>query len=239
MPTQYSRWTALVRPSLSQIVCLCDAPTVQVLRFREAIIQLTQNITEVFDGVVTWQTENDPLEGPRSFDDFSTTFQAPFNYEPTEGNLLLEFVAARDWSTVGGSFLLDTHISTTPNTTFVAAADPVAEVARNLIKGFVPTQFVFATRPLQAGDADQDLKFDQLDLVYVPEPTSILLIAIGLAMGVISIKGRVRPLANTIRNRRRELKATGYNTAGATTLTGSCRRLGANCPLANSKTTGK
>ena len=105
-------------------------------------------ITEVFDGTITWQTNNDPPEGPRSFDDFTFQFQTPFTYDPTQGNLLVEFVAPEDWSTVGGDYLIDIHVSEgATNTTFISAADPSADVATFLGTGIIPTQFTFIPEP--------------------------------------------------------------------------------------------
>lgn len=127
---------------------------------------LASDETLVFDGTVTWQTNNQPPENPRNFD-FEILFETPFTYDPGQGNLLLEFVAPMAWDRVG-DWAIDAHTMPSGNITFVGTPDPLAEFATNFASGSFPTQFTFVDSDfLQAGDADMDGDFDQLDLVRV------------------------------------------------------------------------
>ena len=55
----------------------------------------------------------------------------------------MEFVGQSDWSTVGGDFLLDTHLIDSTDITFVGAPNPSASDGVNVFPGIIPTQFTF------------------------------------------------------------------------------------------------
>ena len=122
---------------------------------------IEQEQTLVYDGSVTMTTENTgPPEGPRDFDQH-INLQVPFVYDPSQGNLLLEYVTTTGFTSDAPSDFFDFPV------TSVYTTDPVAEVGTLL--GGVVYQFTFVSSSpvLQAGDADQDFDFDQLDLVQV------------------------------------------------------------------------
>ena len=120
--------------------------------------------TIVFDGPLTIHTDNvGPPGGPKDFD-YIFDLQPPFLYDPSEGNLLWDI----SYSAQSAELLND---GLTPDIfgggTLIGAFDTEAEVATRRGDGLV-TEFTFAPLGmLQAGDADQDLDFDQLDLVQV------------------------------------------------------------------------
>ena len=138
---------------------------------------LGPDATLVFDDIVTWQTDNQPPGGPRDFD-YSIDFQTPFTFDPAQGNLLLEFVATSNWDHTSG-WAIDSHFRDTENRTVVGSGDPFAEVAATPPSNPPPTfsfvtQFTFIEPRLQAGDADMDGDFNQLDLVVVQQGAKYL-----------------------------------------------------------------
>jgi hypothetical protein len=123
----------------------------------------------VLSGIVPLETDGVPRPGglPHEFD-YVFNFRTPYVYDPQQGNLLAEFISvtdlppARDWH--------DAINPASPGPKRLAlafAAD--AEAATILLDEFTVTQFTIAPEApiLHPGDADQDLDFDQLDLVRV------------------------------------------------------------------------
>lgn len=109
------------------------------------------------------RSQDQPLGGqPREFGE-TFEFDTPFEYDPNKGNLLVDM-------TFGGgidpALSLDTQ-STPGVTRFVAFGDVDAPTANFAGEFVVVRQFIFDPVLLQAGDADQDFDFDQLDLVQV------------------------------------------------------------------------
>ena len=56
---------------------------------------LGENAQIVFDGELTWQTDNDPPDGPRDFD-YVVTFDDPYEYNG--GSLVLELQDTAAWN---------------------------------------------------------------------------------------------------------------------------------------------
>jgi hypothetical protein len=119
----------------------------------------------VYDGALEVTSENvGPRGGPKEFDQI-IELQSPFAYDPNEGNLLLEVRSSTGFSDPHRSDFFSSPVSA------MVASSPDATLAERMAGGFV-TQFTLVPllpqpKPLQAGDADQDLDFDQLDLVRV------------------------------------------------------------------------
>lgn len=125
---------------------------------------LGDDTTVVFDGTLTWQ---DASVGsvPRDFD-FYVPFDVPFAFDPTDGNLVLEFVAPTDWDNVG-NWHVDGREFFTGNVTAVAGgvSSSVASIAHRTI--FV-AQFEFVPEPSSA----LLVRLGAITVLrYVPRPT--------------------------------------------------------------------
>lgn len=122
--------------------------------------------TLVYSGDLRLETDGaGPSSGPREFD-YVVDFQKPFLYDSSQGNLLV------DWSCGPGSRgapLFDA-VTTRESRRMVWAWSPSASSAADWRDAARVVQFQFLPdSPLQAGDADQDLDFDQFDLVQVQQ----------------------------------------------------------------------
>ncbi len=116
----------------------------------------------VFDGPIVLTSNNNVLpSGTMEFDQVFA-LQTPFHYDPSDGNLLVEF------RTSGGDQPTYADFFGSPPASFMYGLGPDAATAIRTHGGFV-TQFTLIPeiQELQACDADQDLDFDQLDLVHV------------------------------------------------------------------------
>jgi hypothetical protein len=119
--------------------------------------------TVVYDGPITLETPNaGPADGPRNFGP-AIQLQTPFEYDPSQGNLLLDVISDTGITETSGIATIDAFSSPV-----LAVYAFSADATWGSPCGGIPLQFTFAPGPhLQAGDADQDLDFDQLDLVKV------------------------------------------------------------------------
>jgi hypothetical protein len=121
----------------------------------------------VYDGALEITPENvGPRGGPKEFDQV-TELQTPFVYDPNEGNLLWEVQSSSGYSAPFRSDFFSSPVSA------MVSVSPDAVNAERFGGGFV-TQFTLVPLPptipqLQAGDADQDLDFDQFDLIQVQQ----------------------------------------------------------------------
>jgi hypothetical protein len=106
-----------------------------------------------------------PAGGPKDFD-IAFPFDEPFLFDPRTGdNLLVEMQFPEPWHSVGTDENLGTG---NEPATIVFGIDTEAEVATWRQFSEVPHQFIFeSSLVLMPGDADQNLSFDQLDLVQV------------------------------------------------------------------------
>lgn len=122
--------------------------------------------TKVFEGRFPAATANiGPPGGPKEFD-YIVTLQQPFRYNPSAGNLLLDWThqgASRstrsDWMDVPG-----------PETHLVSISDPNSPTA-----GTGELSDVTVVGSLGGGTGS-----GPVDLVYVPEPRGVVLLAIGV-----------------------------------------------------------
>jgi hypothetical protein len=127
--------------------------------------------TLVYSGDLLLETEGGgPSAGPRAFD-YVVDFHSSFFYDSSQGDLLV------DWSCGPGSWgAPQFDAESTPGARRMTWAwSPSATSAadeRDAVR-VVQLQFVPDT-PLQAGDADQDLDFDQFDLVRVQQAAKYL-----------------------------------------------------------------
>lgn len=101
---------------------------------------LGPNAKVVFEGEITWQTDNDPPEGPREFD-YPITFTDPFVY--SGGNLVVQFEAPEDWSNTTDWFLDSEDFGGGAPITGIGGA-PGAETASILVPWVYSAQFTFA-----------------------------------------------------------------------------------------------
>jgi hypothetical protein len=110
-----------------------------------------------------------PAQGPKAFD-IEWVLDTPYYYNPGEGNLLME--AAMQ----GPSWFIDADRLADGDRSQVAViysgTSLNAPTAQGYVGGYV-TEFTFdptlAPDALRAGDADQDLDFDQFDLIRVQQ----------------------------------------------------------------------
>jgi hypothetical protein len=121
--------------------------------------------TTVYDGIWDHSTQSlGPPGSPKEFD-LPDVFDTPFPYDPANGNLLLDFRVIGNYSTIGDAKVDSTSESQQAR---VIAGSISSRTARGFWGGHI-AEFTFVPGPtsLQAGDADQNLSFDQLDLVQV------------------------------------------------------------------------
>jgi hypothetical protein len=120
--------------------------------------------TLVYSGDLLLETDGSgPSAGPRGLD-YVVEFDSRFNYDPSQGDLLV------DWSCGPGSWgAPQFDAETTPGSRRMTWAwSPSASSAADERDAVRVVQFRFQPdTPLQAGDADQDLDFDQFDLIQV------------------------------------------------------------------------
>ena len=138
--------------------------------------------TLVYSGAIQFVTDGvGPPDGPLPFD-YLINFQTPFVYDPDQGNLLLEFRFSPDSISQGqdGPFF-DGHVSNGIRTVASDLYESMGILASTGSKfdGLPVKEFTFVTDAeilslLQAGDADQDRDFDQLDLVQVQQAAKYL-----------------------------------------------------------------
>jgi hypothetical protein len=123
----------------------------------------------VYSGPIRWKSDGvGPREGPREFD-YVVDFQDPFPYDPSGGkSLLVEeiFIALHN------APLVDSHLDPDGEGARWQAGRPhTARAAFAASDNAWVRQFEFVSEPrptvLQAGDADMDCDFDQMDLVQV------------------------------------------------------------------------
>jgi hypothetical protein len=132
--------------------------------------------TVVIDGdLVTETTRQRPPRNPKDFDYEFTWEATPFRYDPADGmNILL------DLNFVGGVF-----VSPSWDAASAGMFRYEGELLNRIVldghhdSRFPITEILYTPvqegqGPLQAGDADQDLDFDQLDLVKVQQASTYL-----------------------------------------------------------------
>jgi hypothetical protein len=83
-----------------------------------------------------------PPNGPRPFD-YVGKFDNPFPYDPSKGNLLVEFISSSGYSPP----LLDDYQASSPGTWQVAALDANATVAQFSVPNVSVLQFTFVPEP--------------------------------------------------------------------------------------------
>ena len=114
--------------------------------------------TTVFDGLISLSSDlGGPPEGPRRFD-LEVSFQTPFNFDPTDGNLLIDIVERGP--RVG--IALDLHDLYGLNGLFAASDSATA--------------------------ADARLPGPVVEFLFVPEPGAIALAVIGLCAAALCRK---------------------------------------------------
>ena len=106
---------------------------------------LGADATEVFNDVLTWQTDDiGPGPGPRDFD-FVVPFTTPFVYDPSQGNLVFDATFPNGFNHVG-NWPVDEHRRNTGNITAIlgGAHSPNAFMSVDLVW---PTQFTVVPEP--------------------------------------------------------------------------------------------
>ncbi len=121
--------------------------------------------TVVFDrGPVAMISQNiGPAGGPKEFD-ITFELDTPFLYDPSQGNLLVGI------DNLGsGSLPADYVRNLAQSLTTKTIVGPLGGSRADLVFGGVIAEFTFVpeSASLQAGDANMDLEFNQLDLVKV------------------------------------------------------------------------
>ena len=105
--------------------------------------------------------------GPREFD-YVFRFDTPFYYDPNQGNLLSEF---RSESGYLDAWPNADAQNESKSVAAILGTDADADEGTQVVNFSFVREYTFAALPgptlLRAGDADQDLDFDQLDLVQV------------------------------------------------------------------------
>jgi hypothetical protein len=127
--------------------------------------------TLVYSGDLTQTTDGRLASEPVNEFDYVVDFERPFVYDPSQGNLLV------DWSVgSGGSGTPLWDGQTAGGTQLVAGFSPAATYGTYTSNGATVKRFEFLSEfvSLQAGDADQDLDFDQFDLVRVQQAAKYL-----------------------------------------------------------------
>jgi hypothetical protein len=130
------------------------------------------NPVVVFDGGSTFTSGNvGPPGGPKEFD-MAITLQTPFVYDPRDGNLLMEFVSRSGWDVAPQNDGFNS-----PSVSIIAPGNP--DAVSGIRFGGIVTQLTLVPiadvkAQLQAGDADQDLDFDQFDLIRVQQAARYL-----------------------------------------------------------------
>ena len=121
-----------------------------------------RNETTVLDGVRTIRAANTELDQPRTFD-YVVQFDRPFLYDTQDGNLLVDYIFhdGIQPNPIADSYTYD------GGDVAVATETPDSAGGGPLNWGLVHKFFIEPIPFLHAGDADQDLDFDQLDLVRV------------------------------------------------------------------------
>jgi hypothetical protein len=113
----------------------------------------------VFDGPLTISTT--ASETPRKFD-FAVEFQTPFEYDPSEGNLLIEFITSG--FDVGGWRVDNKNLTSGP--TLVQSGNPSQTVASSMFNTLAVMQFTFAPDlSVLPGDYNDDGVVDAADYV--------------------------------------------------------------------------
>ena len=100
--------------------------------------------TLVFDGMLTWQDHTSGA-GPRDFE-FFVPFDNPFHYDPSSGNLLMEFVSPARWDNVR-NWNVDEQAQDTGPITAVATGDLTAAIASFSHRAIWPAEFRFVPEP--------------------------------------------------------------------------------------------
>ena len=118
----------------------------------------------VLDRSLTVRTENvGPEHGPKVFD-YGAEFETPFTFDPSQGNLLADYTILNGV----GPLLLDFDFTVNGTTSFIWTDELGHDSLVASAGQFGGHVIRFTVEPgLQAGDADQDLDFDQMDLVKV------------------------------------------------------------------------
>jgi hypothetical protein len=121
----------------------------------------------VYSGELIMSTDNSgPPEGPKHFD-YRLDFQTPYFYHPDEGNLIWDIEAPFGYQP---ALLDDPQNDPEGRIVEIGNTDLSDKAVYTFTRSIIP-EFTFESSDLcsrlQAGDADRDLDFDQLDLVQV------------------------------------------------------------------------
>lgn len=147
---------------------------------------------------------------PRNFD-FVVPFDPPFTYDPSRGNLLVDFLAPENWDVLGQP-QIDAHINFTPGgpITLIGSFDTTADTtALDLAAPALwSTQFTFISLPpglidnpgLDNPGLDGRLPPGQRDGLPrqsrharpVPEPASVTLFLLGCCIGCLARRYSLR-----------------------------------------------
>jgi hypothetical protein len=118
------------------------------------------NETVVFDGTLTLSTQNiGPAGGPKEFD-LAINFTTPFRYDPSDGNLLIDFIWYQPFSTVGADECSPADAALCQWVGHVG--DPNAEFANSKASSIGIRQFIFSADPV-TGDFNQNGQLDAED----------------------------------------------------------------------------
>jgi hypothetical protein len=186
-------------------VLLSTIPTDQPLSLNYADNLAFGAATEVFNGTLTWVTD-DMGPGPRDWDFVVEFNRGVFNYDPSQGDLLMEWNPLEDWDEVD-TWLIDGQTLASGEVlndiTGVVNPDPLAEEALFPIP--VPalgaTKFTFISLPpgiidnpgldnpglggkLPPGLRD-GLPPESRHASSIPEPASVTLLLIGCSIGFL------------------------------------------------------
>lgn len=116
--------------------------------------------TVVFDGALTLATQNrGPAEGPKEFD-LAINFTTPFRYDPSDGNLLIDFAWYKPFSSVGVDECGAADTALCQWVGHIGNPDAAVANAAGLSGGI--RQFVFSAHPV-TGDFNQNGQLDADD----------------------------------------------------------------------------
>ena len=132
-------------------ILLSTIPTDQPLSLTYEDNLTFGDATEVFDGTLTWPTD-DMGPGPRDWQFMVEFNRGTFNYDPSQGDLLMEWNPTEDWNEVD-TWLIDGQMlengQVLNNVTAVVNPDPFAEEALFAVPvpALPATQFTFIPLP--------------------------------------------------------------------------------------------